>query len=321
LPSKQNKSVHAALLQRVLALQTQPDTNAAGKSGSGDLKALVEALTNEKKKKEKPKLEVASRLASLTLARLDHEQWPLQKEADELLELVEKQKTRQVELPCPYVDLRKFAPAWCTALSDQREDSDSEPNEPNEAAKNLSKALGVRVAKDKRHLTVVQWMAAYDRYSVAAAVAGCYQYDTLLKHKDNVMRLAEECRTKGKPTALALVYDELARRDCDNKQYSGLPGHEPNKALKKLDRELVERAETTLDATRRNNYDKGSGKSSYDKGNGKGSQDKGSYAKGHDKGKGKGKGKSDDREKRKMPWQKEYWADKDENAAKHSKKW
>ena len=49
--------------------------------------------------------------------------------------------------PCPYTELRKFAPAWCTAMTDQRDDSDDE-NEVTETAKNLGKALDVRVTKE-----------------------------------------------------------------------------------------------------------------------------------------------------------------------------
>ena len=191
-------------------MQTPLQTVAAPAAGAqSDMKEALEALVADKKKKEKPKLEVASKLAKLNLGRLDHDQWPLQKEADELLEAVEKQRARGVKFPCPHADLRRFAPAWCASLAEQKEDSDDD-NEVSETAKNFGKTLGVKVARDKRHLTVVQWVAAFERYAVAAAVAECYEYDALLKHKDNVMRLAEECRAKGKPTATALVYDELA---------------------------------------------------------------------------------------------------------------
>ena len=57
---------------------------------AADFKAALEALSGEKKKKEKPKLEVAAGLSKLNLSSLDYEQWPLQKEADELLDAVEK---------------------------------------------------------------------------------------------------------------------------------------------------------------------------------------------------------------------------------------
>jgi hypothetical protein len=202
------------------------------------------------------------------------------------------------------VDVRKYAPAWCSTLVDQRGDSDEEDCEATEAAKNLGKALGVEVGKDKRHLTQTQWLASYGRYAVAAAVAGCYDYNALLKHQDNVLRLAEECRAKGKPTAVALVYDELARRECDKRVHSGLMGYDQNKALKKLDRDLAERAETALEAQR------------------KGTEKAG--GKGHDSHKGtggKGQGKHDDRgEKRSLPWNREYWQDKDERSAKQWKR-
>ena len=115
-------TVHAALLRRGVSLQTPLQTVAAPAAGAqSDMKEVLEALVADKKKKEKPKLEVAAKLAKLNLGRLDHDQWPLQKEADELLEAVEKQRARGVKFPCPYADLRRFAPAWCASLAEQKE--------------------------------------------------------------------------------------------------------------------------------------------------------------------------------------------------------
>jgi len=150
-------------------------------------------------------------------------------------------------------------------------------------------------------------MAAFDRYAVAAAVAGCLEYSSLLKHRDNVLQLLEECRAKGKPTAVALVYDELARKDWDRKAHSQLPGFNQDNAAWKLDKDVLRQAETKLEE--RKNFKGGKG----DKGKGtKG----GSYGKGESKGKAaKGHSKGDG--KRKLcPWNKEYWEEKDERPAK-----
>ena len=138
---------------------------------------------------------------------------------------------------------------------------------------------------------------------VAAAFAGCYEHEALLEHKDNVLRLAEECRAKNKPTAVALVYDELARKAFDNKAHSDLSDFNQNREAKKLDRQVVKKAETMLEAQRKGN-DKGGGKSK---------------GKGYDGGKGKGRkgqGKHDDRgEKRKLPWNRDYY-DRDDTVSK-----
>jgi hypothetical protein len=129
-----------------------------------------------------------------------------------------------------------------------------------------------------------RWIAAYERYCLAAVATGCFDnLAPLMKHKDNVLRLAEECKAKNKSTALAMRYDETARKAWDERAYSGLDGFNQNHAAAKLDRELVSLAETNLERAQAN---KGKGK------DGKGKSDKG-YGKGKsDKGKGKG-GKSD----------------------------
>ena len=153
-------------------------------------------------------------------------------------------------------------------------------------------------------------MAAFDRYAVAAAVAGCLEYSILLKHRDNVLQLLEECRAKGKPTAVALVYDELARKDWDRKAHSQLPGFNQDNAAWKLDKDVLIQAETKLEE--RKNFKGGKG----DKGKG---TTGGSYGKGESKGKAaKGHSKGDG--KRKLcPWNKEYWEEKDERPAKAAK--
>ena len=50
--------MHAALLRRVVDLLKTTTNSKTSGSGASDLKTLVEALSTDKKKKEKPKLEV-----------------------------------------------------------------------------------------------------------------------------------------------------------------------------------------------------------------------------------------------------------------------
>jgi hypothetical protein len=56
-------------------------------------------------------------------------------------------------------------------------DSDNEDETPT--AKELAKLMGVKKAQ-KPHLSVVQWMAAYERYALAAVVTGQWDMTTAL---------------------------------------------------------------------------------------------------------------------------------------------
>ena len=290
-------------------LEEQPAAVTAGGASSTTealQKALGGLLEEKKKEKEKPKLQLDKALGGLTLKHLDPVLWPKAAEGDELLVLVQKQKEKGVGQPFPYAELRKYLPTWCEAGRHTEESDD----EPTETAAHLAKALGVPAKRHKPHLTLLQWVAAYDRFAVASAAAGLWSYTDALKHKDNCLRLSEEAKDKGKSATVGLVYDELARKRWAEYAYSGVEGFALGKACLAVDRDLAAQAENELE--KRNNRkehwsEKGKGKH------------KGWSSKEHDdswKGKGKGnKGWNDDKswgnDKRRLPWDAGY---------KHAKK-
>ena len=72
-----------------------------------------------------------------------------------------------------FVELRDFLPGWSEAAP-YDSDSDDDGSATNQASKNLCKALGVASKKKSPRLTLVQWVTAFDRFSLAAAGLGMY---------------------------------------------------------------------------------------------------------------------------------------------------
>ena len=62
---------------------------------------------------------------------------------------------------------RNFLPTWCSR--EVRADSDSE-EDTSAAAKELCKALCAKTKPKQPYLTVTQWIAAYERYALAAVI-------------------------------------------------------------------------------------------------------------------------------------------------------
>ena len=219
--------------------------------------------------------------------------------------MVEKQRDKGVAKPFPYVDLRVYLPTWCAdGRANDQEDTYEEGDGPNEASKNLAKALGVPTTKAKPRLTLLQWEAAYDRWAVAAAAAGLLSYAAALKHKDNCRRLTEEARGKGLKGAVGLVYDHLARRQWADYSYNEVDGFDLEAACSDVDKTLASQAEREVQTT------------------GKGADGKGLYGKGKDHGwrdhGGKGYGgkggssypsswnRDQQDTKRPLPWDRDY---------------
>jgi hypothetical protein len=256
----------------------------------------------DKKKKEKPHLKVSEELPRLTLKGLHPTLWPKGAAGDELLQQVEKQKERSVAKPFPYVDLRHYLPTWCA--EGRKQDEEDTDTEPNDTAMHLAKALGVQTKRAKPHLTLLQWCAAFDRYAVAAAVAGVWDYTCALKHKDNCLKLTEEARAKGTKGAVGMAYDVLARKQWAEYAYSAVDGFEVNASSLKLDAALVAQAENDAQQS-----GKGSGKG----GKGSDGSGKGYQGKGHDWNRSRDWSSRDSwgdndsaGEKRKLPWNKGY---------------
>ena len=61
-------------------------------------------------------------------------------------------------------------------------------------------------------LSLAWWLAAWERYSLAAVVTGQMPFAVAVGHKTVVLGVAAQASTKGRCTLLGVLYDELVRR-------------------------------------------------------------------------------------------------------------
>jgi hypothetical protein len=105
---------------------------------------------------------------------------------DQLATDAKKLKEKGVKQPFVYTEVKRFLPAWATEEG-ANEGSESE-DEPSELEQKLNAALGVGKKKPKGTMSLVQWVAAYDSYALAAAATDQWSYAASYAHKAPVFR-------------------------------------------------------------------------------------------------------------------------------------
>ena len=118
--------------------------------------------------------------------------------------------------PFSYVDLtgEETLPIWLpqATLASARQDVDV--GGPGDLQQFL-RALKAATAAPRAFKNIGQWHAAYRRYFVAAVATGHMSMVAAFQHADQVDRIADEERAAGRSPLLALVYDELARKEWE----------------------------------------------------------------------------------------------------------
>ena len=292
----------AALPARHHTADEDGSSAAASASGLDPVSALVQALQGGRK--PKPRVNVSEKLKGLSLETLPSSCWPSPQLVDWLEAKVRADKDKGISKPFVYVELSKFLPHWAadkrgsgaaTALGEA-------PTLAQAIARGLSES---KEEKDKKGdlLSILPWSAAYDRWALAASFTDQITLAAAMAHKDVVMQIAMAARGLHKTTAIAVLYDEVTRREWatlaaglgsfDASQAAGV--QDPSYYIR-AEREYTSRGFPTITPDRPSHTDrpreKGSGK---DKG-GKGSKGKG----GKDKF---GKGKRDAQSKQYGWWQ------------------
>ena len=70
--------------------------------------------------------------------------------------------------------------------------------------------------KNHKRLTLAFWLAAWDKYSLAAVALEQLKYTVCVLHKAKIMDLATEAVEGDRGPLVAVIYDELLRRaSCD----------------------------------------------------------------------------------------------------------
>ena len=190
---------------------------------------LLRVLGPQKKKIEE--VDLAEAMKATGLSRLFHiDQWPDSGAVRELATQMKKQKF----VAC---DLHKFFPSFCpegvrVVVDDESKTGiDIVPN------------VGPKGRPVKR-MDLVLWQMAWDRFALAAAMLKMVPFSASMQHKGVVLEIAVSAAAEDRLPVLAVIYDELVRKEWENK--SGLLGE----AFKIADRMAVE-DETLLKRAKR----------------------------------------------------------------------
>ena len=122
-----------------------------------------------------------------------------------------------------FVDLQKFLPDYCC-----QPDQDSE-------------------GSGKERLTILQWVAAYDRYAIASTVAGEWSFASAAAHKDVVLQVCAGSALKKRKPFLGLIYDKLARKQWERRASQNEEGFDVNEVCRKLDSDIMALAQDEHD--------------------------------------------------------------------------
>ena len=151
-----------------------------------------------------------------------------------------------------YVDLTSKAllPVWLPADAVGGKSAGASDWQSGEAVagtiQSLEKALRAATKTPKFFRSLAQWTAVFSRYAVAAVSMEHLNWATVMAHIDTVMRISEEARAAGESQYLAIVYDDLVRRDWAGRAIKRDPALKiPDEALV-INKEIIGIARTRL---------------------------------------------------------------------------
>ena len=227
-----------------------------GCSSHGSIEALAHAMAGAippKKEVAKKVIQIGDALKDLNLRWLPVDAWPSQDLVDHLAEDCAKAEARkQGCFAFTFVDLAKQAmPIWAGSAGGEEEEEEAALCA---AAESSCATLGTlanalkKVAKPaKKNLSMPQFIAAFHRWAVAAAVTGQLNYGSSQAHLEVCLRVADGSKANGRFHTLAVIYDELARKSFAEKTKVGAPDFNIDDACTKLDKDILARAEAMFD--------------------------------------------------------------------------
>ena len=240
----------AAFINRAI-VKANAEATLATLPCQGESSEAMQAFTKALRKEDPTvHVDIGLKLREVCLKDVPHSCLPQGAVVDSLATEVSKLRKKGVPNPFVFVEIRKFVPYWCAELLDLN-DSDDE-GQTSKEIKDLARALGAQ-SKAPRPLNLLQWQAGFDRYAIAAVATGQLSLCATMAHKDICMQVA--ARAKGKVDArgearrhwLAIVYDELARRDWSERAYHGEEYFVVDRAAMQLDPAILLKAEAVYD--------------------------------------------------------------------------
>ena len=238
----------ATCIRRAIKIMNPPVVQAARAQPFADATAIAALVAaSAPKPVAKVSVDISTALQKCDLGDLDVSTWPASSLVDMLANCPKGVSARNI---FTYTDLAKHAmPPWVvdtSAVSDDEAEVDKEASTAN--IEQLANVLTKATKPAKRLATMHQWAAAYNRWAYAAAAAGQLTLGAALSHLDNCFRVSEEARSRGKPAALAIAYDEVARKTWAVRSRSNYPGFSIKDVCKSIDKDILALAESLFEA-------------------------------------------------------------------------
>lgn len=112
----------------------------------------------------------------------------------------------------------------------------------------LGAALKTALGSPRFFRTYAQWLSAFVRYVPVAIAHGHMSLAAVIGHLGVMSRIVEEGRQKGNSEHLAVLYDEMLRRQVARRALKRDPDLDVEAVFMKADKQLVESARSRLDA-------------------------------------------------------------------------
>ena len=109
-----------------------------------------------------------------------------------------------------------------------------------------AKTGDAKAGEKGKFLSFIAWVAAFHRLAIAAAATGQWALASCLTHFDLCLRIGEEARTRKLPPYLAVVYDDMCRRQWAEMSRAGVDGFDVNVACLSIDKDILARAEVKV---------------------------------------------------------------------------
>ena len=151
------------------------------------------------------------------------------------------------------MDLAKYVPLWANTQSDDDSSSDDDKPVAKEVrglAATLNKAIGGKDNKEKKTLPVVQWMAAFERYAIAAVATEQLTLAQTIAHKNLVLKIGCKAKGSSRSFAVSIIYDTLVRKDWAARAYHEDSTLVMSKVCGEFDTDILGQAEASFDEHR-----------------------------------------------------------------------
>jgi hypothetical protein len=111
----------------------------------------------------------------------------------------------------------------------------------------LGAALKAVSSQPRFFRSFTQWAAAFDKYVVAAVASKQLTWPAIMSYRSIIFELSEQMRIEGKDSFLAILYDDVLRKQLSHRAEQRDPSLNLGEAFKTLDKQVLEACKVRLD--------------------------------------------------------------------------